>query len=372
MSTTSRSSSAKLAFLLALCPVGDGSTATPLENARLNTPRAGHQATLLGSGHVLVTGGCAGASCQQVQDTSESYDPSRNRFTEGPNMRDPRVSHTATALDDGHVLIAGGWTGSSALPSTEIYEPSTGRFTSGPRMSVARMDGTATLLEDGEVLIVGGAHQTIQPSAAVERFDPSSGSLYATGNLQIARAHHAAVRLRDGRVLVVGGLVGRNTVAATAEIYDPKTGEFRQTGALSEPRCKHAAVLLADGRVMVLAGSRDCDGRQRLATTEIFDPITEKFIQGPRLSDPRYKIASAAVRLPSGAVLIAGGSSDIEVWNPGSPAFVPVAESLGTELAFSTVTALRNGRVLVIGGYDRTITPTDRTWQVARFAPRER
>jgi hypothetical protein len=239
-------------------------------------------------------------------------------------------------------------------------------------MSVERMDGTATLLEDGQVLIVGGARQTNQPVAVVERFNPTKGDLDTTGELQIARAHHAAVRLNDGRVLIVGGLISRNTATATAEIYDPKTGAFTQTGSMNEPRCKHAAVLLADGRVMVLAGSRDCDQRQQLSTTEIFDPKTEKFVQGPRLSDPRYKIASAAVRLPSGAVLIAGGSSDIEVWNPGTPAFAPVADTLGAELAFSTATVLSNGRVIVIGGYDRTTTATNRTWHVARLSPRER
>lgn len=336
------------------------------------TPRAGHQASLMTDGRVLVTGGCAGAGCLQVQRSSELYDPVRNRFGATGSMFEARVSHTATVLPDGRVLVTGGWTGLAATASTELYDPLTGRFASGPDMSVPRMDGTATLLDTGEVLIAGGASQTNRPTNAADRFSPTTGKITATGPLQTARVHHTAVKLRDGRVLVVGGLVSRNTATATAEIYDPKTGKFRQTGTLNQPRCKHAALLLTDGRVMVLAGSSDCGDRQKLAATEIFDPTTETFGRGPSLMNPRYKIASAAVRLENGAVMIAGDSNDVEVWVPGSSKFVRAAQRLGAELAFSTATSLKNGRVLVIGGYDRTITPTARTWLISPLLRRKR
>lgn len=361
-----------LGVLGAVAPTACAATPIRLEGANMATPRAGHQATLMTDGRVLVTGGCAGAGCVQVQRSSELYDPVRNRFGATESMLEARVSHTATVLPDGRVLVTGGWTGASATASTEIFDPLTGRFASGPDMSVPRMDGTATLLDTGEVLIAGGASQTNRPTTAAERFNPTTGKITATGALQTARVHHTAVKLRDGRVLVVGGLVSRNTATATAEIYDPKTGKFRPTGALNQPRCKHAALLLADGRVMVLAGSPDGGDRPKLATTEIFDPTTETFVQGPSLMNPRYKIASAAVGLENGAVMIAGDSKDVEVWIPGSPRFVRARQHLGADLAFSTATSLKNGRVLVIGGYDRTITPTARTWLISTLTRRER
>lgn len=343
---------------------------TLFEGAALATPRAGHQATLLNDGRVLVAGGCAGAGCTQVQRSSERYDPAAGRFAPAAEMHEARVSHTATVLPDGRVFVAGGWTGSAATASTELYDPAADRFAAGPVMSAARMDGTATLLDDGSVLLVGGAAQTNRPVAVAERFSPATGTLAAAGTLHAARAHHAAVKLRDGRVLVVGGLVARHTATAGAEIYDPRSGSFRPTGALAQPRCKHAALLLADGRVMVLAGSADCEDRRKLASTEIFDPVTETFAPGPRLVDARYKIASAAVRLAGGAVLVAGDASDVEVWTPGEPGFAKLAGApLGTALAFSSATALGNGQVLVVGGYDGSITPTARAWQVATRAP---
>lgn len=340
-----------------------------LEGAALATPRAGHQATLLADGRVLVTGGCAGVGCTQVQRSSERYDRASARFAPAAEMTEPRVSHTAIALADGRVFVAGGWTGAAATASTELYDPAQQRFVPGPAMAAARMDGTATRLDDGSVLLVGGAAQTNRPLAAAERFGPASGTLAAAGTLHAARVHHAAVKLRDGRVLVVGGLAARHAATASAEIYDPRSGRFRPTGALAQPRCKHAALLLADGRVLVLAGSADCEEGRKLASTEIFDPATETFQPGPPLLDARYKVASAAVRLASGAVLIAGDANDVEVWTPGTPAFVKLAGApLGAALAFSSATALGDGRVLVVGGYDRTITPTARSWQLATRA----
>jgi hypothetical protein len=43
---------------------------------------------------------------------------------------------------------------------------------------------------------------------------------------------------------------------------------------------------------------------------------------------------------------------------------------LGTTRSFQTVTALRDGRVLVAGGYDREIDPTASAWLLGLGAPR--
>ncbi|MGH2810855.1 MAG: hypothetical protein ACRDIA_08230, partial [Actinomycetota bacterium] len=89
--------------------------------------------------------------------------------------------HTAAALDDGRVLVAGGIGEPSrlfspppigeVLATTEIYDPASSDWTAGPSMSLARggdfLTGngapnenlvalTATALPSGRVLIVGG------------------------------------------------------------------------------------------------------------------------------------------------------------------------------------------------------------------------
>ncbi|MCA0175953.1 MAG: hypothetical protein LCH73_06650 [Proteobacteria bacterium] len=341
---------------------------TLTEGPFMLSPRAGHQATALRSGQVLFTGGCAESGCDAVQRSAELFNPAgadAGRYAAAGRMHEARVSHTAALLPDGRVLLAGGWTGAATTATTEWYDPQTRQFSRAAPMSVPRMDGTATLLADGKVLIVGGAPQTNRPSATVDVFDPATNTMAAAAPLQTARAHHAAVRLPDGRVLVVGGLVGRAVATASAEIYDPQTGRFAPTGALSQPRCKLAALPLQDGRVMVLAGSTDCNERRRLASTEIYDPRTGVFGPGPVLRNPRYKVASAAAVLPSGAVLIAGDAQDVEVWRPGEAQFSALAGRLAAGLAFSTATLLPDGQLLIAGGYDEDIAPTAQSWRVA-------
>lgn len=344
-------------------------TASPLavsDGPAMQTPRAAHQATPTAGGLVLLSGGCAQANCEAVQRSAELFDPSTGRHASTGPMREARASHVAAALADGRVLVAGGWTGAGVSAAVEVFDPATRRFEAAPPMTVPRMDGTATTLRDGRVLIAGGAMRTNQPTAAVEVFDTATGRIQPSANLGTARAHHGAARLRDGRVLIVGGLVERRRATATAEIYDPATGRVTLTGSLSQPRCKLAALALQDGRVMVIAGSTDCEDRNRLATTEIYDPATGRFEPGPSLLNARYKIASAATLLANGDVLIAGNADDVEAWTPGTPAFVKLGSGIGAELSFSTATALHTGGALVAGGYDERIVPTARTWQVAR------
>jgi hypothetical protein len=73
----------------------------------------------------------------------------------------PRDSHTATLLQNGMVLIAGGENFTSTLASAKVYDPATATFAATGGMSVPRQGHTATLLPNGQVLIAGGFDQTI-------------------------------------------------------------------------------------------------------------------------------------------------------------------------------------------------------------------
>lgn len=78
-------------------------------------------------------------------------------FTAISSMATARSFHTATLLQDGRVLNAGGADASDAtVSSAEIYDPVKQTFTPAANMTAARAWHTATLLPDGRVLIVGG------------------------------------------------------------------------------------------------------------------------------------------------------------------------------------------------------------------------
>lgn len=334
--------------------------------ASLSTPRAAHQATPISPGWVLVTGGCSGTGCAPVERSAELLHTETGRPQTVRPMSEARVAHVAALLNDGRVLVAGGWTGDRTTASAEVFDPRTRSFSPVKAMAAPRMDAAAAALLDGTVLVAGGARATNRPLAQAEVFDHVTNRFVAAAPMHEARAHHAAVRLQDGRVLVVGGLRGRNRATSSAEIYDPVMKKFTMTGAMRQPRCKHGAVRLKDGRVMVIAGSSDCDDRRRIAQTEIYEPRTGQFSAGPTLLNARYKIVGATTVLPSGEVVVAGDANDVEIWMPGTPGFIRVSGGIGKRLAFSTATPLSNGSVLILGGYDNDIRATAQAWIVRR------
>ena len=72
------------------------------------------------------------------------------------SLKTARYWHTATLLNNGMVLMAGGLGPSAYLASAELYNPATGTFTPTGSLNTARDYDTATLLNNGMVLIAGG------------------------------------------------------------------------------------------------------------------------------------------------------------------------------------------------------------------------
>src|SRR5262245_16551955 len=79
----------------------------------------------------------------------------------------------------------------------------------------------------------------------------TSGTFTPTGDMTAPRMGHTATLLLNGKVLIIGGSSAR---LASAEIFDPVTGTFAATGDMTMPRFGHSATLLSDGRVLVAGG----------------------------------------------------------------------------------------------------------------------
>lgn len=326
--------------------------------------RADHSATLLADGSVLIAGGCGRAGCDGAQASAERYDPRSGRFVRVGSMAHPRTSHTATRLDDGRVLVTGGWADGRVTPSAELFDPRSGRFTSAGAMRRPRASHTATLLADGRVLLVGGEQALQSALAAAEVYDPVTGVFTLAGEMAVGRIAHRAERLADGRVLVVGGRQGRERPLASSELFDPAASTFAPGPRLAVPRHKHAMVRLSDGRVLVVAGTDTDAARPRHASTEVYEPQRNAFFAGPALPAPRYKIPNALVALPAGGALLAGGGDDALIIDLRAGRVYEVEGAITGAQSFSSATPLPDGRVLVAGGYDAELTVTSGAWLI--------
>ncbi|WP_405761025.1 Kelch repeat-containing protein [Streptomyces sp. NBC_00045] len=336
-------------------------------------------AVRLADGRVMIAGGSDDRLT--AQDGAALFDPRVGAWTGAAPLREARGMHSTTVLADGRVLVVGGCGGpvsypARALDSAEVYDPVERSWSDAGRMGQARCGHSATRLPDGRVLVAGGT-ATRSPDSersltSAEVFDPVSGRWTPTGPMSDARSFHPAVALTGGGVLVAGGwaATGRNwrggVGLAYCERYDPATGRWTPTGDFVEARAGHRLTALADGTVLATGGGDPDGGTQgRLdpysrATTERYDPATGAWSREADM--PRGRSLHHAVRLPTGEVLVMGGTNDIfgEAGYRSAarydPRFGTWSEWPGMavgRISFAA-TLLADGRVLVAGGAVRT------------------
>ncbi len=125
-----------------------GGTFSPAPPMR--TPRSDHTATLLADGSVLIVGGVSDPLRGTQVLAAERFDPIANRFVAAGPLASGRAGHTATLLADGSVLVVGD--GASAVR----WDPAQHAFVDGATIAPDRAGHTAVRLADGSVLVAGG------------------------------------------------------------------------------------------------------------------------------------------------------------------------------------------------------------------------
>jgi len=295
-----------------------------------------HTASLLPTGEVLVAGGYSGL----VVDSAERFDPFTRTWQLDASMPEARASHTATSMASGQVLLVGGEGNGGALSSAVSYRYQRPLWADAQDQRTARGDQKAVLLASGKVLSTGGV-DAAGPVATAELYDPALNSWTDASSMGAPRHRHTITLLTSGKVLVAGG-----TASRSAEVYDPATDTWTTTPDMGVVRERPSATLLDDGRVLVLGGEGAAAD-----SAEIYDPALNTWTMAAPPGRPFS--GHSAVLLASGKVLVLGG--DTGSVRQASQLYDPVTDSWSDQGQISmrqaTLTKLRSGVVLAVGGY---------------------
>lgn len=261
-------------------------------------------AVLLQDGDVLVTGSLV-AECQG----SLLYEPDKGEFRATTGMPGlPRLVDTLTVLPNGDVAVIG------SRSEIEIYDPQTeGWRVHDARLKHLRGHHTATLLDDGRVLIAGGWG----PMASTEIFDPNDTVTKEADDLNAERGFHLAAELPDGKVMVIGGAhndSAKKMGMPTTEIYDPENDRWDPGPELAKARYGHMIALLPSAEapesdalsaIVVAGGTEDeLDEDKTLASVEILGN-DNLWYEVESMHMPR--VLARAAGLKDGRTLVTGG-----------------------------------------------------------------
>jgi large repetitive protein len=286
--------------------------------APLATSRADHTATLLRDGRVLVVGGYTDGGGEGAWlATTEIYDPQADRWTPGAPLTSPRTGHEAVRIYNAsaspgafiaandHVLVAGGRHAKGPLADAERYDPSADRWTPAGALATPRLDFTATALVNGHVLVAGGDDGQGTTLASAERYDPQTNTWRPAAPMGTPRAGHAATELNFGQIVAIGGIRqegGNGIILASTERYDFSSDRWVPTADLAVGRYQPLAV--GFGASILVVGATYSTGDS--ATAERYDVATNRWASAGRATSPHPH--GTATALPDGRVLVVGGA----------------------------------------------------------------
>ncbi len=277
----------------------------------------------------------------------------------------------------GQILIVGGRernTDEATIDnSVDLYDPASNRF--APEIASTqmkeRMRATATLLvtgpNAGKVLVTGGDNRSGVQRTSTELYDPATHTVMDGPAMKTPRSGHTATMIPSGpnagKILFAGGMGADGGEPASTELYDPATNKFSPGPAMRAACSVCTATVITSGKnsgKILIAGSYGSRGQKALL--ELYDPSANEFIPGPRTN---IREVYSATAIPSGKnagkVLILGGIDTTGqeaialtgLYDPEANTFAPgpSVKNIRERHATTVITSGPHaGRILIAGG----------------------
>lgn len=259
-------------------------------------------------------------------------------------LKKARIFHTASLLPDGRVLIIGGQgkinqNNLGALNSIEIYDPLAKSVQPLEfSLSVSRLLHSATTLQDGNILIAGGFTNEKQnefgfgpATATSELIDVTNLAIRKVGALVNNQGvgGHSATLLTSGIVLIAGGNSDffsastnetvKGVSLGTIQFYNNQNETFNVVTnkvlggnlELQSPRFLHKSVLLPSGALVIIGGLNIKPGLSTsdliatpISVIEVIDPDLLNFSGGALAATLNSSIETSLGRILPSAILV--------------------------------------------------------------------
>jgi WD40 repeat protein len=301
-----------------------------------------------------------------LQGSPQVWDPVTSDFTAVPS---PSLLFCTGHgfLPDGRLLVAGGHLSNGhGLPNTNIFDPATRLWQTGAPMAQGRWYPTTTTLPNGEVLVLSGQDTSGVVTTVPEIWDGTAWRRLTTASLSLPNYPRTFVA-PDGRVFYAGAVQQSRWLDVTG------TGRWSLGPSMNfGTRTYGSAVMYGPGKILYVGG-----GNTPTNSAEVIDlnSPTPQWTYTGSMAYARWN--TNATLLPTGDVLVTGGTSNgdrtnpagavnvAELWSPGSGQWTQLASAAALLRGYhSTSVLLPDGRVLHSGGGDGGGVPNNFNYEV--------
>lgn len=305
-------------------------------------------AVLLPNGNVLFSGGYI--RTQGATETTEIYNPYKNKFYRSVDMSEAREYHSSILLKNGDVLLTGGFA-KTGLKSAEIYKTKENKFVKISDMNEKMFKHKMYLLQNNNVVVIENPNKIELFDVKTNTFKKIKGILVDSKHtsynfLQLSEdkilmypvtyipqktpvvilnlsdlsftdleitlfegetSNYNIAKISENKILVTGGEYrGLNRNKLSSKIVDLVKMELSQTSNLSEERYNHVSIKLDNNNILLLGGkSGIAYTLESLKTTDLYNIKENKFLKFKNMS---YKRGSFDfIKLSNGNYIIWGG-----------------------------------------------------------------
>ncbi|HET9040556.1 MAG TPA: Ig-like domain-containing protein [Gemmatimonadales bacterium] len=302
------------------------------------------------------------------------WNPATGNFTAVPS---PALLFCAghAFLPDGRLLVTGGHISNDhGLPAATLFDWRTRSWSTGPAMSWGRWYPTSTTLPNGEVLTLAGRDESGTVVTTPEVWLTGGGWRKLTSAPLSLPYYPRAFVAPNGKVFVAGPAKMSHYLSTSGN------GSWTNVGPMdADYRDYGGAVMYAPGKVLTMGGGGADSNSAPTATAEVID-LTSGSPAWRRVgSMAKARRHLNAVLLPTGDVLVTGGTSAAgfdnpagavfaaELWNPGTEKWTTLASNQVIRMYHSTSILLPDGRVLHTGSGDGAGAANERNAEI--FSP---